>query len=358
MSCNTLPFARPSVALICAAIAVCRIFGGSATAQVVDPYYEDQYWTVDLGSVPGLPAPYGGLCFSQDDPDILLIGGNSESGSGAIYAVELDRDCYGQIAGFIGEATLFASAPFITGGLCYGPDNVLFYTTYSTNTLGQIKPGSVEADKIIDLAAMGIASSSAAMMVVPDGFAGAGRLKIASCSAGYWYDMAITPDGSGTFDIVDVVNVAALGGCPEGIVYIADYNPKFDAESVLVSRWSIGDVVACEIDANGDPLMDTLRPFIAGLSGAMGAAIDPETGQFFFSTWGGGDHLVLVKGFTTPCPADVHPNGGDGVVNIDDLFSVLGAWGQICVPQDINRDETVNIDDLFEVLGHWGPCPQ
>ena len=45
---------------------------------------------------------------------------------------------------------------------------------------------------------------------------------------------------------------------------------------------------------------------------------------------------------------------GDGKVNIDDLFQVLGAWGACddC-PEDINDDGIVNIDDLFIVLEHW-----
>lgn len=56
-----------------------------------------------------------------------------------------------------------------------------------------------------------------------------------------------------------------------------------------------------------------------------------------------------------PCPADVND---DGVVDIDDLFAVLGGWGTCdgC-PEDVNDDDLVNIDDVFEVLGAWGDCP-
>ncbi|UCD76890.1 MAG: right-handed parallel beta-helix repeat-containing protein [Phycisphaerales bacterium] len=55
------------------------------------------------------------------------------------------------------------------------------------------------------------------------------------------------------------------------------------------------------------------------------------------------------------CPEDVN---GDEIVNIDDLFQVLSAWGACdeC-PEDINEDGTVDIDDIFEVLANWGPCP-
>ncbi|UCD73817.1 MAG: hypothetical protein JSV91_08450 [Phycisphaerales bacterium] len=66
-------------------------------------------------------------------------------------------------------------------------------------------------------------------------------------------------------------------------------------------------------------------------------------------------NMQLVVGVPASCPADVN---GDGVVNIDDVFDILGAWGPCddC-PEDVNGDGTVNIDDLFAILGAWGPCP-
>ncbi len=59
------------------------------------------------------------------------------------------------------------------------------------------------------------------------------------------------------------------------------------------------------------------------------------------------------------CPADLT---GDDQVNIDDIFAVLGLWGDCpdpCPPYcegDITEDCTVNIDDIFAILGEWGPC--
>ena len=61
----------------------------------------------------------------------------------------------------------------------------------------------------------------------------------------------------------------------------------------------------------------------------------------------------------SPCPADIT---GDDVVNIDDIFAVLGLWGDCadpCPPYcvgDITEDCTVNIDDVFAILGQWGDC--
>ena len=63
------------------------------------------------------------------------------------------------------------------------------------------------------------------------------------------------------------------------------------------------------------------------------------------------EHVGKCAGF---CPEDVNDTG---VVDIDDLFQVLGAWGPCegCV-EDINGDGIVDIDDVFEVLAGWGPC--
>jgi hypothetical protein len=48
---------------------------------------------------------------------------------------------------------------------------------------------------------------------------------------------------------------------------------------------------------------------------------------------------------------------GDGLVNIDDLLSVIGAWGDCpgtCCPQDFDMNGIIDIDDLLTVISHWG----
>ena len=64
--------------------------------------------------------------------------------------------------------------------------------------------------------------------------------------------------------------------------------------------------------------------------------------------------FLLAHAKPDDCPADVN---NSGVVDIDDLFQVLGAWGPCndC-PEDINDSGSVDIDDIFAVLGAWGPC--
>ncbi len=321
---------------------------------IIDPFYADEYEAVDLGSVPGLPTPYGGLAFKAGDPDTLLIGGSANNPDAAIYEIQVTRGSSGEITGFSGTATLFASAPSIDGGLDYGPDGVLFFTTWPTNTIGQILPGSTEPDEIIDLTPLGVASSTGTLAFVPTGFAGAGRLKIASYGASIWYDAAVIPD-NGTFDIVDVTEITDVGGGPEGIVYIADHNQLFKTDSVLVSKWNVGSVDSYKIDGNGDPVTSTQRNFISGLDGAYGATMDPVTGEVLFSTWGGGNRVIVVRGFGGPlCPWDCGDNNGN--VGIVDFLALLAQWGQVGTPCDFDGGG-VGITDFLALLGNWGPCP-
>jgi YVTN family beta-propeller protein len=65
------------------------------------------------------------------------------------------------------------------------------------------------------------------------------------------------------------------------------------------------------------------------------------------------DGITALDLEIAPCPADVN---NDGVVNIDDLFDVLGHWGQGAGQWDVNDDGKVDIDDVFAILGDWGPC--
>lgn len=98
------------------------------------------------------------------------------------------------------------------------------------------------------------------------------------------------------------------------------------------------------------------------LTGTMG---QPDAG----ATMAGGD-FVLAGGFlaigapdSTTCSPDISPPGGDGMVNINDLLEVIGAWGVCpapCPPHcnaDITDDCDVNINDLLAVIGGWGLCP-
>lgn len=300
---------------ILAAIVVGFGLSSAATthAQTLGPGFAADYSAFSLGSVPGLPTNYGGLTFL--DSNTLLIGGAANSVGGRLYTVGVTRDISGAITGFGGTAELFGGAgstlgAYNDGGVVFGPNGVLFTARWPVNGMGQTLPGSTSEDKIIDMAALGVAGSLSAINFVPAGFGGAGLIKMVSYGGGQWYSASLTPDGTGTFDLSGLAQVdldpdpgiQSLPGGPEGFVYIPAGNAGFGVNSMLVSDYSAGSVSAYEVDSLGDPILATRRNFLSGLTGAEGAAIDPVTGDFFFSTFGGSNQVLRVSGFTAPIP--------------------------------------------------------
>jgi hypothetical protein len=270
--------------------------------------FQADYTCTDLGAVSGLPTNYGGMVFAAGDPNTILIGGAANTASGGLFATPVTRDASNHIVS-VGAATRLGDAPYNDGGFAYGPGGVLFLSQWPVNKIGEYKPGNTAApDKVVDTAALGVAGSQASLGFVPAGFAGAGRFKGASWSGGQWYDFTFAPDGSGTFDITAATFILSLPGGPEGFVFVSGANPDFGSNSLLIDEYSAGKVGTYALDANGDPILATRRDFITGLTGAEGAAIDPLTGDFVFSTFGGGNHIVVVQGFTVvpgpgPSPA-------------------------------------------------------
>ncbi len=291
---------------LCVAILVCFLPLSGASIELA---FASDYSITDLGPITGVPTPYGGLTFQSDDLNTLIIGGAANTASGQLYSVGVTRDSSGTVTGFSGSASLFAAGAYNDGGVVYGPDDVLFLARWPVNELGQTKAGSTTTDKIVDMAAPGVtASGSGGLSFVPTGFPGAGQLKLVSWPSGDWYTIGIAPDGSGTFDVTGAALETSIVGGPEGIFYVPLGSPGFPNPSILVSEYSAGLVTAYEIDSNGDPIPSTRQIFISGLSGAEGAAIDPVTGDFFFSTFGTGtDRVFRVSGFAQPPDAPEPP---------------------------------------------------
>jgi hypothetical protein len=320
------------VTALAAALVFCLAAPSTVSAQTLQPPFDSSYSITDLGGPPGVPSSLGGLTLKAETTDRLLIGGDANTDAGALYEVRLTRDSVSShINGFAAEdATRFADAAYNDGGVTYGPGGVLFLTRWDTvaggegNKLGQTKPGSSITDRVIDLGPLGVAHSPGALMFVPPGQPGADSLKLASYPNGEWYDASVAPDGNGTYDVENVDEVAAstLGGGPEGFVYVNPGSPHFSSPSILVSEFDSGEVAAYEIDANGDPIVATRRTFIDGLTGAEGALIDPVTGDFLFSTFGGGDRVILVSGFATTPKLTVIKH----VVNDNGGSAAAGAW--------------------------------
>jgi hypothetical protein len=277
----------------------------AACSATLEPTYSGSYTCVDLGTITGVPEPFGGLTVFPSDHNKLIIGGDANTANGALYEVTVVRDAGGHITGFSGSASFFADAVDNDGGVVYGPGGVLFLARWPANQIGETKPGSTTTDKIIDAGAIGVAAntSDSALNFVPSGFPGAGKLKIVTWPTGTWYTANYAPDGSGTYDITAATNTGGIvvPGGPEGFTYVPPGSPVFPANSMLLSEYSDGNIVAYTLDGNGDPVVASRSVVLSGLSGAEGAAIDPVTGDFLFSTFGEAvDHVVAIHGFSVP----------------------------------------------------------
>jgi hypothetical protein len=273
-----------------------------AAAQVVAPPFDQAYSVHNLGAPPGVPTQFGGLTLKAGTTDRLLIGGAANAAAGALYEIGVVRDGAGHITGFDGTATRYADAAYNDGGITYGPNGVLFLARWPSNQLGQTKPGSTTTDRVIEMSAFNVASSLAALQFVPAGQPGAGSLKLSSYGGGQWYDAAVVPDGNGTFDITGVTPIAAstLPGGPEGFVYVAPGSPQFSGPSLLVSEYGADFVAAYDVDLNGDPIVSSRRVFLSQIVNPEGAFLDPVTGDYLFSTFGGSNQVVVVRGFAQP----------------------------------------------------------
>ena len=182
----------------------------------------------------------------------------------------------------------------------FGPGNVLFYTRFPNNEIGQIKPGSTINDKIVDLTPLGVGSSVGALNFVPSGFPGAGQMKIVSYDTDEWYTATFAPDGTGTYNITAATLNTTIQGGPEGFIYVPMGSPVFPVGSMIVSEYANDVVTTYQFDASGNPLPLTRAIFVNGLTGAEGAVIDPVTGDFLFSTFGSVNHVIAVRGFAIP----------------------------------------------------------
>ncbi len=72
------------------------------------------------------------------------------------------------------------------------------------------------------------------------------------------------------------------------------------------------------------------------------------------------DHIVGAwsdNGGNKWCPVCEDDINADGLVGIDDLLSIISAWGSCVCIEDINGDTVVDVNDLLLVIQDWGTCP-
>jgi len=278
-------------------------------AQTLAPEFAGDFTLTDLGSVPGVPGPNGGLFILSGQPNTLFIGGDANGPGGGLYAIDLTRDSEGKITGFSGSATQVAPAPYVDGGIGLDPGGLISYVQWPQNVYSQIDLDTGTVVNNIDLTPFGVESASSSIAFIPAGFPGAGGMRIATWSGGAYYQVDYSVGGDGLIAINSVTQVpaATLPGGPEGWAYVPTGTPQFAAPSIVLSEWSADEVSAYELDAQGDPIVASRRLFISGLDGAEGAFIDPVSGGLLFSTFGGGDRVILVEGFVATDPPPPPP---------------------------------------------------
>lgn len=281
---------------------------GPGVGAVLAAPFAGVYTVYDLGPIPGMPAGHlGGTVIAYDDPDTLLVAGDSEAPSGAIYRVKVERSPCGHIVGFVGSATLAATTPYVDANLIYGASNVLLYTQWPVNQLSQLLPGAAAPAVTDDMTALGIGSSVSGLGFVPPNLAAAFELRTVTWSAGYWYHLGLSWDGQ-LYDFSSPVQTATLPGGPGGFAYVPAGSPGFAKQSLIVAEWSVDTVGVYEVDDQGDPVVGTRKDFFSAFPKPWGAYFEPQTGDFLFLTWGSlPDRVFVVQGFAPPPPPPPPP---------------------------------------------------
>jgi hypothetical protein len=104
-----------------------------------------------------------------------------------------------------------------------------------------------------------------------------------------------------------------------------------------------------------NPALALWQPVGTGTNGPV-LALAPYQGQLAIA----GDFTIAnnkVAGrwatLRSPAISDINC---DGVTNIDDLLSIINAWGPcpktVC-PADTNNDDSVDVNDLLIVINNW-----
>lgn len=265
----------------------------------LEPAFWGAYGIKELAKVPGFSSGNAGLAFKFDDPDTLLIAGPAIQPSGKIYTVRVARDAQGHVTGFSGSASVFANYPNNDGGLVYGPGNVLFSARWPAQTLDQFKAGSTQIERSIVLPPLG--PTDVALGFVPNDLPGACRLKFVNYFSARWWSAEVVPDAAGTFGLTGIYEAQAIhDGGVEHLAYAPRGSPLFDAGTVLVTEYDLGNVAAYATDANGDPIPGSRRLVVTGLTTPEAFAFDPLTGDLLISTPSGSRSIRRITGFPAP----------------------------------------------------------
>ncbi|MSP26317.1 MAG: hypothetical protein EXR75_14405 [Myxococcales bacterium] len=276
-----------------------------ADAQLA-PEFVDTYFAYDLGTPPGMPSGHlGGCVILHNDMNKLLLVGASELESAGLYVIGVVRDACGHIDGWKGTAEKVASVPFMDASLVYAKNDTLLYSMWPVAKIGQLLPGASSPASETDL---GVTDSPGGLGFVPSFLpAAAGQLRALGHPYGSFYNVAAKLNGD-LFDITGVTVITSLMGGPGGFAYVPPGSPLFPKPSIIIAEWSDKKVAAYEVNATGDPKLETRSDFFSFFASPWGAYFEPVTGDYIFVGWHSSpDKLFIVRGFEKP-PAAPTPN--------------------------------------------------
>lgn len=272
---------------------------------VIAAPYNMYYTAYDLGPPPGIPDPLGGTTVLISDQNTLLIGGGSENATGAIYSIGVTRDACHHIVGWNGTATVVATTPYVDANLVYVNHDLLLYTEWPEYKIAELAGAATTPSSETDLTALGIVTTGdegpGGLGIVPPGLAAAGEVRIVTWPAGNWYHVATT-SAPPTLAINSIATTTAVPNQPGGFAYVPAGSPGFSTQAIIMAEWgSTNQVAVYDVDASGDPMAGTRRPFFSMFPMPWGAYFEPVTGDYLFLSWGtGDDHVYLVTGFVPP----------------------------------------------------------
>lgn len=284
--------------------------------------FDELYVAHDLGPVDGVPAPLGGTIVSLEDPDVLLVVGESERVEGALYEVGVQRDNCGHIVSFEAPAK-FQDVPFADANLVHAPGGVIV-SQYPSATVSQVRGTALAITDLVQLGVTGPFSPSSmgsespgGLGIVPAWIDAAGAFRVVAYPTGQWYRLSHDVlDGAVEFSLA--TPTVTLDHGPGAFAYVPPDSPGFAQPSIIVAEWFHGvytpesdssvpanggpqRVGVYEVDDVGDPIVDTRRDFFEHIQGPWGAYFDPVSGDFLFLSWAQDpDRITQVRGFTPP----------------------------------------------------------
>ena len=182
------------------------------------PEFAPYYKAYVLGAVPGVPDPLGGTVVKAGDASTLLVAGGSESDTGAIYSIGVQRDACSHIIGFVGSATKVADTPYVDANLVYGPQQLLVYTGWPQFNLAQLPASATMPARNTDLRTLGMSSTGdqgpGGHGFVPSSLpAATGQLRLVTWPAGHWYHVTSSLTG-GLYDVTALSTTVTLPNNP------------------------------------------------------------------------------------------------------------------------------------------------